>query len=121
MYTLYGFLYLEISLDIFFICVFQTSIDDRCALCGQLMGMVTFFVNLVGAAPSTYRLRTMKVVVRHSGQYTLALGGDHLLPDRVLLAQLDFVHRLFRFYHRDFEDVAKVKLHHISIFTLTVR
>ena len=72
------------------------------------MGIVRLFVSLAGAPPSVYQLQRSKVAVRHEGRFTLALGGDKSLPNRVLMGQLSFVYQLFQFYHRDMDYLAQV-------------
>ncbi|XP_064651597.1 uncharacterized protein LOC135502574 [Lineus longissimus] len=79
---------------------YPQSVDSnsQCALCGQLMGMVTFFSNILGSKPSLYRLEKEKYAVKHVGKYTLALAGDLSEPDPFLAKKLETLYSTFAFY-----------------------
>ncbi|XP_064612866.1 LOW QUALITY PROTEIN: uncharacterized protein LOC135476687 [Liolophura sinensis] len=73
--------------------------DDQCALCGQLMGMVSFFQATWGAKPHFYHLTNQKFVLIHvEERYTLALGTENSVSDHCLEQQLQLLYDTFTMY-----------------------
>ncbi|ELT91653.1 hypothetical protein CAPTEDRAFT_219024 [Capitella teleta] len=86
---------------------FPSSIplNDQCALCGQLMGMVEFFTAFNGSPPSVYTLQKNKVAVKHLGRFTLALAGNQKEATLVLQRQLQSLYQVFVFYQGGFSQL----------------
>jgi len=59
----------------------------------------------IGARPALCKLQTEKVATVHSGQYTLALGGNLSEPDSLLIRQLETLQSIFKFYHGSLERI----------------
>jgi len=83
----------------------SASIEDRISICGQLIGMSHFMHGFVGVRPALCKLQTEKVATVHSGQYTLALGGNLSEPDSLLIRQLETLQSIFHFYHGSLERI----------------
>ncbi|XP_013408715.1 uncharacterized protein LOC106172512 [Lingula anatina] len=79
------------------------DINEQCALCGQLMGMVGFFKHFTGTTPKFFRLRTEVFVVKHVGKYTLAMAGDLQEPEASLKKKLDNLYTCFVFFMGNLE------------------
>ncbi|XP_020613923.1 Hermansky-Pudlak syndrome 4 protein homolog [Orbicella faveolata] len=88
----------------------SASMEDRISICGQLIGVSHFMHGFIGARPALCKLQTEKVATVHSGQYTLALGGNLSEPDSLLIRQLETLQSIFKFYHGSLERIRMVSL-----------
>ncbi|KAI0212137.1 hypothetical protein LSAT2_002950 [Lamellibrachia satsuma] len=82
-----------------------TDVSTQCALCGQLMGMVTFFKHMTGAPPVEFMLNKCKFTLRHFGRFTMAMSESRSYTGRVVDRQLEKLHQLFTFYQHSLKDV----------------
>ncbi|XP_074641521.1 uncharacterized protein LOC141899238 isoform X2 [Tubulanus polymorphus] len=89
---------------------FPHTVDPttQCAICGQLMGMVTLFKELFKTKPKLYKLKNDKFAVKHIDQYTMALAGSHKEMDNTLVKQLDDLYQTFAFYQASIDTVKKL-------------
>lgn len=61
--------------------LFQYSIDDQCALCGQLMGISEFLkATLSRSAPRVFRFEHDKFALKRAGAYTF-VSIDEIIQD----------------------------------------
>ncbi|XP_072044669.1 uncharacterized protein [Amphiura filiformis] len=81
------------------------SIDGRCLLCGQLMGMVNLMQTIAGSSPRLYRLKKLKFATKHEGNFTLALACKQRTPDDAVQEKLNHLYAVFAFYHGSIQKV----------------
>ncbi|KAK3730840.1 hypothetical protein QZH41_009953, partial [Actinostola sp. cb2023] len=93
------------------------SIESRVSICGQLVGMSNFLSTVLDFAPVLINLKTEKVVLCQSGQYTLALGGGISEPESLLMRQLDALVNIFVFYHGSLDTVRNLSKDQVSFLT----
>ncbi|KAL4223117.1 melanosome assembly [Mactra antiquata] len=76
------------------------SIDERCALCGQLMGMTEFLsATICKSPPNVFRFEHDKYVFLHPGTYSLGMRGGPFIADNLLHKQLEMLYQTFVTYH----------------------
>ena len=72
---------------LYFTYLLQMDDDSRCALCGQLMGMVRFYIHTFGSTPTVFTLTTNKFAVKHVQKYLLVSiqcnYPHHLLSQKI--------------------------------------
>ncbi|KAK2174939.1 hypothetical protein NP493_765g01073 [Ridgeia piscesae] len=81
------------------------DVGSQCAICGQLMGMVTFFTHMTGTPPVEFTLQKSRFMLKHFGRFTMAMSEKRRYTGCVVDRQLEKLHQLFTFYQQSLEDV----------------
>ncbi|XP_067626622.1 uncharacterized protein HPS4 isoform X2 [Eurosta solidaginis] len=80
------------------------SDTQKVALCGQLMG-TSYFLKDCFFNPKIMALQNGKFVLKEFGRFTLAVGTDRNISDRLLEQRADLLASLVKFFHRDLQSV----------------
>ncbi|XP_045171553.2 uncharacterized protein LOC123533767 [Mercenaria mercenaria] len=82
------------------------SIEDQCALCGQLMGISEFLKATISrSAPHIFRFEHDKFALKRTGAYTFVLKGGSFTPDSLLYTQLSSLYETFITYHGSIDSL----------------
>ncbi|XP_065055003.1 uncharacterized protein LOC135683623 [Rhopilema esculentum] len=80
-------------------------IKDQCSLCGQLVGMVSFFEGLLVVPPRIFKLKNGKFAIKCVDNFVMALGGKLSDADNLLSKLLSDLYSVFQFFHKSFDSV----------------
>ncbi|XP_021963661.1 uncharacterized protein LOC110859099 isoform X2 [Folsomia candida] len=79
--------------------------NRRIAICGQLMGITQFLLDMF-SAPKILSLENGKFALKELGkQYILALGCSSVTPDWLLEKQADILYQITKFFHKDIDNI----------------